>query len=111
MSRAEEHARYVRGVAHAEALDPRIVDAMVRECDRVGMSGITEENWPDFVARSRVWRRLMGKTELAPEDVRRFIGLATDAPTEDLASWAAQQAEDAVGIWAREMREAQESEG
>jgi len=65
--------------------------------------------WPEFAARSRAWRRLMGKTELAAEDVRRFIGLRSDGPDEDLTSWTARQVDEACRTWASEFRASQEA--
>jgi hypothetical protein len=108
MSRSDAHPRYLRDVAQPAELDPRIVEAMVHECARVGLCGITDDNWPEFAARSRLWRRLMGKTELAPEDVRRFVGLTSDGHDEDVATWSARLAEDAIATWAAEMRAAHE---
>jgi hypothetical protein len=109
MSSDDAAARFVRGVQRSDALDPRVIDAMVRECARVGMTGITEANWPEFAARSRLWRRLRGKTELAADDVQRFIGLQVDAPEENLASWAIRQAEELCREWAVEFRASQET--
>jgi hypothetical protein len=109
MSYRDAVVRFVRGVAQADALDPRVIEAMVRECEHVGMTSITDANWPAFVARSRLWRRLRGKTELSAEDVRRFIGLQTEGLGEDLASWAARQAEEACRTWESEVRASQET--
>ena len=110
MSSDDATPHFMRGVRRSDALDPRVIDAMVRECARVGMTGITDANWPEFAARSRLWRRLRGKTELAADDVQRFIGLQVDAPDADLASWAVRQAEELCREWAMEFRASQETQ-
>ena len=109
MSSDDAVARFVRGVQRSDALDPRVIDAMVRDCARLGMTGITDATWPEFAARSRLWRRLRGKTELAAEDVQRFIGLQVEAPEESLASWAIRQAEELCRDWSAEFRASEET--
>ena len=53
----------------------------------VGVNKITDENWYDFYARLSLWQEMfgslvvseLGDDVISPSDVKRFIGLTTNA--------------------------------
>lgn len=61
----------------------------------VGVNKITDENWHDFYARVSIWESAYGSLVLSesgddnikPSDVKKFIGLTTNAETMTLTQF------------------------
>lgn len=82
-------------IENYKELDFGTIQHMTFGCLFVGLSGITEENAPEWYARMVIVEQLEGPlrrrgsepVRTTPEEVKRYIGLSTNVSTETRAKF------------------------
>ena len=93
---------------HADDRQWSITEHLIWHTMAVQMSAITEKNWRQFVIRYFAWHNLHGTSEkgkVSVEDIKRRIGLCTNAPNRTDAQFRKTLAESVMEAGLRKMRE------
>jgi hypothetical protein len=64
-----------------------LTERLIWKCMAVGLSGITEKNWSNFLVRASLLDWAEGRPPLTVEEVRSHIGLSTNVSRDTDAAW------------------------